>query len=107
MSVDLPAPLSPTRAVTEPAGNSIVTSRTASTPPNDFQMARAASSGWEGCAALDGASAPGSAIGGTSSAMGESVGNGRTAVNSEMGLAGNVGEPHRQGSRVLDAAAGR
>ena len=32
-SVDLPAPLSPTMAVTVPAGNSIETSRTAATPP--------------------------------------------------------------------------
>ena len=32
-SVDLPAPLSPTMAVTVPAGNSIDTSRTAATPP--------------------------------------------------------------------------
>ena len=45
ISVDLPAPLPPTSPMTSPAWRSIVTSRTACTPPNATLMLRISTSG--------------------------------------------------------------
>jgi hypothetical protein len=48
MSVDLPAPLSPTSATTSPAATVKSTSSSARTAPNDLHTARATSSGCGG-----------------------------------------------------------
>ena len=45
ISVDLPAPLSPTRAITSPARASKSTSVSACTEPNDLESPRTSSSG--------------------------------------------------------------
>src|SRR6185437_4140868 len=58
-SVDLPAPFGPISAVSEPAGTSKVTSRTAATPPNDFDtpFSRSTAGASSSAAAKDGPSA--------------------------------------------------
>src|SRR5205814_5357385 len=51
ISVDLPAPLSPTSAITSPLRTSKSTSVSAWTDPNDFETPRSSRSGWSltGC----------------------------------------------------------
>src|SRR5229473_5333105 len=51
ISVDLPAPLSPTSAITSPCRTSKSTSVSACTEPNDFETPRSSRRGWSltGC----------------------------------------------------------